>query len=372
MKKLIVLFLLLASIISGIAQDGEGKTFYVGTFTSEGAEGIYQCSFDRSTGKISLQKVFKGIDNPNFLTLSPDGQYLYAVTRPDVGVEPAGGYVQAYRIDNNGGLEFLNKQISYGDDPCHIDITADGKLIAIATYGGGTVTVFPVASEGSLEERGITIHGSGSGPNEARQKAPHAHSVLFTADGKQLFSADLGTDKISIFDVKNGKIISARQSYLKLKPGAGPRHITFHPDEKTLYVINELNSSITAFKKGGRKWKELQTISTLPEGFEGENYCADIHVSADGRYLYGTNRGHNSIAVYSIENKSKRLNLITNIDSEGDWPRNFTLSPDGKYLLTANQKSGNITVFAIDPNTGIPEYTGNELKIPSPVCLVFN
>lgn len=372
MKKLIVIMLYLITLVSVNAQQPNGIRLFAGTFTSEGAEGIYLCRFNEDTGQIVLEKVFKGIDNPNFLTISPDRQFLFTVTRPDAVVEPSGGYVQAYRIAKNGDLEFINKQVSHGADPCHIDITADGRMVAIATYGGGSVTVFPVAQDGILGERGITIHGSGSGPNSSRQKEPHAHSVLFSPDGKQLFSADLGTDKISIFDVQEGKIRSAGQSYLHLEPGAGPRHLALHPDGKTLYVINELNSTITSFRKGSRKWKKLQTITTLPEGFNGENFCADIHISADGRYLYGSNRGHNSIAVFRINDRTSKLSMITTVDTEGNWPRNFTLSPDGRYLLSANQRSGNIAVFRIDPQTGIPEYTGNELKIPSPVCLVFS
>lgn len=371
MKKLLTIIQLFVFILSVHAQNQSESTLFAGTFTSEGAEGIYVCRFDNQSGKLSLQKVFKGIDNPSFLTLSPDRQYLYAVTRPAAAVEPSGGYVQSYRIDAENDLHFINKQVSNGADPCHIDITTDGKKVAIATYGGGTVSVYQVSPNGSLNKADITINNTGSGPNKQRQTAPHAHSVLFTPDDKQLFSADLGTDKISIFDVSDGKIISANQSYLALEPGAGPRHITFHPDARTLYVINELNSTITVFRKSRKKWKQQQAISTLPDDFTGESFCADIHVSPDGQYLYGSNRGHNSIAVFAIDNKTKKLSLKTTVHTEGDWPRNFTISPDGKFLLAANQRSGNVTVFKLNAETGVPEFTGNELKIPAPVCLVF-
>lgn len=371
MKKITALYIILLLAISLSAQNNDAVSLYVGTFTSEGSEGIYLCKFNESTGEIALQKIFKGIDNPSFLQISPDQNFLYIVTRPAAEIEQSGGYVQAYKIGKEGDLQFINKQVSNGDGPCHIDVSPDGNFTAIATYGGGTVSLYKINQDGSLDVASSTIINEGSGPNKSRQTSPHAHSVLFSHTGNQLFSADLGTDRINIFDIKKEELVPAGQTHLKLAPGAGPRHFKFHPDRKTLYVINELNSTVTTFKKSGKKWQEEQTVSSLPKDFEDTSYSADIHISPDGRYLYGSNRGHNSIAVFKIEEKSNRLNWVTSVSTQGDWPRNFTLSPNGKFLLAANQRSGNIAVFKINPENGIPEYTGKEVKIPSPVCLVF-
>src|SRR5690554_1829399 len=371
MKNSIGILILLILTLSITAQNPSVSNLYVGSFTSEGAEGIYLCQFDNSTGKISLHKVFKGIEDPSFIRLSPDRNFLYAVTRASNDLEKSVGNIQSYRIEPDGNLVFLNKQVSNGEGPCHVDISPDGRFAAIATYGSGTVSLYPLNEDGSLKKASITIHNTGSGAHPTRQTKPHAHSTIFSPDGKQLFSADLGTDKINIFNVKDNKIISAGQSYLNLTPGAGPRHFKFHPNGKLMYVINELNSTITTFSKKGRKWKTYQTITTIPVDFTEENYCADIHVSPDGRYLYGSNRGHNSIAVYTINPKSKKLEWVTAVSSQGDWPRNFTLSNDGKFLLAANQRSGNIAVFKINPENGIPEFTGYNLELPAPVSLEF-
>ncbi len=363
--------LLFVWLTPAVAQENSTEKIYVGTFTSEGAEGIYLCHFDDSTGEISLEKIFKGIDNPSFLKVSPDKKFLYAVTRAPADIEASGGYVNAYRIQQNGDLQFINKQVSNGSGPCHVDISSDGKFVAIATYGGGTTSLYKVNDDGGLEPSGSTIKNKGSGPDKARQKAPHAHSIRFSPYDRQVFSADLGTDRLNIFDLKKEKLVAGKQSFVRLAPGAGPRHFDFHPDKKVIYVINELNSTISSFRKSGKTWEELETVSTVPKDFKGENYCADIHVSADGQFLYGSNRGHNSIAVYKIDNKTQRLDWQTSVSTRGDWPRNFTLSPDGKFLLVANQNSGNIVVFRIPPESGIPEFTGKELELPAPVCLDF-
>lgn len=371
MRKILSIVISVVLSLAVTAQENNMHDLYVGTFTSEGAEGIYHCRFDEGTGKITLTNIFKGVDNPSFLEFSPDRNFLYAVTRPSDKVESSGGYVHAYKTGPGGKLIFLNKQSANGMDPCHIDVSPDGKFAAVATYGGGTVSLYTIGVDGRLEEARSTVLGKGSGPDKNRQQGPHAHSVIFSDDSKTLFSADLGTDRLNIYPVTENKLDTTRHSFLKLAPGAGPRHFRLHPDGTALYVINELNSTITAFHKKGESWHEIQTLSSVPEGFEEKNYCADIHVAEDGRYLYGSNRGHNSIAVYTIDNESKRLEWITAVPVQGDWPRNFTLSPGGRFLLAANQKSGNISVFKINADTGIPEFTGNQINLPSPVCLLF-
>jgi 6-phosphogluconolactonase len=370
MQKILGAIFILLLFFQGYGKTPDLGKFYVGTFTSEGAEGIYLCSFDFSNGEIALVKTFKGMDNPSFLEISPNRNFLYAVTRPSEKIEKSGGYIQAYKIGKNGDLEFLNKQVSHGSDPCHVDVSPDGNFVAIATYGGGTTSLYKINDDGKVSPASSTIINKGSGPT-SRQSAPHAHSIKFSKNGKQAFSADLGTDQLNIFDLKKGKLIPAKQPFVKLEPGSGPRHFDFHPNANIIYIINELNSTINVIEKNGRNLEVVQTISTLPENFSGTSYCADIHVSADGKYVYGSNRGHNSIAVFKTDPVSKQLTFLSTISTHGEWPRNFTLTADGKFLLVANQHSRNITVFNINAETGIPEYAGKELKIPAPVCLEF-
>lgn len=369
MKRLLIVFLFSVILFSGQGQTSQN--IYVGTFTSEGAEGIYLCSFNASTGKIQLEKTFKAIDNPSFLSISPDEEYLYAVSRTSTKIEKSGGYVLAYRINPNGELEFINKQLSHGTGPCHINVSADGKYVAIATYGGGTISVYPVKAGGGLLPASSTVQFKGSGPNKRRQEAPHGHSIKFSPFSSFVFSADLGTDQLNIFRLKDGKLVATEQQFVKLAPGAGPRHFDFHPEGNFIYLINELNSTVEVIENKMGTWQSIQTVSTLPSGFNGDNYCADIHVSADGKFVYGSNRGHNSISVFQVNPDSKKLTLVSTTSTQGEWPRNFTLSPEGKFLIAANQHSGNITVFQIDQESGELQFTGSQLEIPSPVCLEF-
>jgi 6-phosphogluconolactonase len=371
MKKIIVFLVLIISVLGICGQQPKTQQFYVGTFTSEGAKGIYLCGFDEVTGEISLQQTFLGVDNPSFLKLSPDNKYLYVVNRASKEIEPSGGFVSAYEVGKNGALHFLNKQLSHGADPCHVDVSPDGKFVALANYGGGNTAMYPVAENGSLLPASSVIKNEGSSVNQSRQTKPFAHSIKFSPFNKQVFSADLGTDQLNIFTLEGEKLVQPGQKYVKLEPGAGPRHFSFHPDGDVIFVINELNSTITAIRKTGDVWEKYQTISTLPAEFKETSYCADIHVSADGKYLYGSNRGHNSIAVFGINSETKQLKSIGFVSVEGNWPRNFSISPNGNYLLAANQRSGNITVFKINKETGMPEFTGKSIQIPAPVCIEF-
>lgn len=361
-----LLFFLLLSVLPVKSQK-----FYVGTFTSEGAEGIYLCGFNTETGDVELEKTFKAVDNPSFLRLSPNKKFLYVASRTTPEVEKSGGYVMAYKVRENGELEFLNKQVSNGRGPCHVDVSPNGRNVAIANYGGGSISLFPVLDDGCLDSCRRVIKNTGSGPDKIRQKQPHAHSIKFSPYNNQVFSADLGTDQLNIYQLGNYNLKSNGQYFVKIPPGAGPRHFEFHPSEEVIYVINELNSTITAVKCTNNDWKVFQNVSTLPDRFNGESYCADIHISRDGKYLYGSNRGHNSIAVFEVKPEDQSLDLVDVVSVEGNWPRNFALSPDSKWMLVANQKSGDITVFKIDKITGMPEYTGKKIELPAPVCIEF-
>lgn len=366
-----MVFMLIMNVLFGLGQSSETPSFYVGTFTSEGAKGIYLCDLDNKTGDIVLRKTFVGIDNPSFLKVSDDKKFLYVVGRAPKEIEKSGGYVLAYKIGNDKSIQFLNKQLSHGADPCHVDVSNDGKFVAVANYGGGTTALYPVAENGSLKPASSVIVNKGSGINSARQSNPHAHSIKFAPSGNHVFSADLGTDQLDIFILENEKLVQNVQPFVKMEPGAGPRHFDFHPDGDCIFVINELNSTITTVQPAGQKWETTQTISTLPADFKEISYCADIHVSADGNFLYGSNRGHNSIAVFEIQKGTRELKSKGFVSVEGNWPRNFSLSPGGEFLLVANQKSGNITVFKINKESGLPEFTGKQIQIPAPVCIEF-
>ena len=371
MKRTLLLSVLIMSVLCVFGENPVKQHFYVGTFTSEGAKGIYYCEFDNETGDIDLKETFQGVDNPSFVKISPDRKYLYVVNRAPKEIEPTGGYVSAYEIGKNGIIKFLNKQLSHGADPCHVDVSKDGKFVAVANYGGGTTALYQVDKNGSLLPASSVIVNEGSSVNKSRQTKPFAHSIKFSPFSTQVFSADLGTDQFNIFSLEGDKLVQDGQKFVKLDPGAGPRHFDFHPGGDFIYVISELNSTITTLKRDGQKWEKYQVISTLPDDFKEVSYCADIHVSADGKFLYGSNRGHNSIAVFEINSETKQLKSKGFVPVEGNWPRNFALSPDGNFLLVANQKSGNITVFTIDKITGIPEFTGKEIKLPAPVCIEF-
>lgn len=371
MKKVILLFVLIMNVLFSVAEGNDKQQFYVGTFTNGESKGIYLCEFNTETEEIQVKETFAGLDNPSFLKVSKDKNFLYVVCRAPKNVEPGGGYVQAYKIGKGNKIQFLNKQITHGEDPCHVDVSQDGKYVAIANYGGGSTALYPVSENGLLEPTSSVIVNKGSSANENRQTKPHAHSIKFSPYDNQVFSADLGTDQLDIFLLQEGKLIQPEQAFVKLKAGSGPRHFDFYPNDKVIFVINELNSTITSFKSEDGQWKEFQTISTIPENFEGVNYCADIHVSADGKYLYGSNRGHNSIAAFEIDKETKELKTKGFVSVEGDWPRNFSLSPSGEHLLVANQNSSNITVFRINRESGMPEFTGKQIKIPAPVCIEF-
>jgi len=365
MKKIFLGFGLIICILSAMSQTSGMLTFYVGTYTTEGGKGIVQCKLNNANGEILVGNSFGEIINPSFLKISPDNKFLYAVT------ETKDGFVTAFEIEKNGGLKQINKQKSNGDDPCQIDVSDDGKFVGVANYSSGTLSLYPVDNYGGLNPSTSVITNKGSGPNKLRQAGSHAHSIKFSPFSNEVFNADLGTDQFNILTLNNDKLYQSVQKFVKMEPGAGPRHFIFSQNGKFIYIINELNSTVSQLQKVNDNWELVLSVSTLPEGFKGESFCADIHISADGRFLYGSNRGNNSIVVFEINKISGTLKTIGFVSVEGNWPRNFALSPDGGFLLAANQKSGNITVFKINKATGMPEFTGKEIKMASPVCVEF-
>ncbi|HSL55598.1 MAG TPA: lactonase family protein [Pyrinomonadaceae bacterium] len=354
-------------------QDRE-LTLYVGTYTSGKSEGIYVYRMDRATGALTKFSSIKSV-NPSFLTIDRSKRYLYAVNEVGEYAGKPSGSVSAFAIDAaTGNLRLLNEQATQGADPCHLSIDTRKRALLVANYTGGSVTVLPVRTDGTVGMAIDVKQHEGSGIKE-QQKGPHAHCVILDRSERHALAADLGIDKVMIytFDRATGKLSTGKQSFAELTAGAGPRHLTLHPSGKYLYVINELDSTMTSFRYNelNGTLTLIETVSTLPGDFAGVSYCADVHVSPSGRFLYGSNRGHNSIVVFEINPRTGKLTPVEHVSTEGNWPRNFTIDPAGKFLLVANQRSDNVVVFNIDKNTGRLTPTVNNEQIPAPVCLKF-
>jgi 6-phosphogluconolactonase len=347
---------------------------YVGTYTSGKSEGIYGYYMFPVAGGLTRFTSTSSV-NPSFLAIDGSRKYLYAVNEVGEYAGKPGGGVSAFAIDaEKGGLRLLNEQATLGADPCYVTIDRKRKNLLVANYTGGSVTVLPIRSDGTLGMATDVKQHEGSGPKE-QQKGPHAHCVILDRSERYALVADLGIDKVMIyrFDSSKGKLTPNNQPFAELKPGAGPRHITFHPTGAYLYAISELDSTLTSFNYNGSNGTlaHIETVSTLPSDFSGASYCADVHISASGRFLYGSNRGHNSIVVFEIDPRTGKLTLVEHVSTQGDWPRNFVLDPHGTVLLVANQRSDNVVSFSIDRDTGRLRPTGVIEQIPSPVCLKF-
>jgi len=347
---------------------------YVGTYTTGKSEGIYLYRLNLTTGELRLAGTTGHVINPSFLSLSPDESYLYAVNEVDQFAGAKSGAVSAFAVDQrSGALRLLNQQSSLGASPCYVEVEAHGKFVLTANYGGGNVSVFPVQHDGSLGTATDMQQDHGSGPNRERQEGPHAHCIVLDRTNQFAYSCDLGTDRIMIFrfDNRNGKLLPADPPFVDLKPGDGPRHVAIHPTGAYVFVINELHSTVTAFARDQRKGSltPLRTVSTLPADFTGANTGADIHVSADGRFVYCSNRGHDSIGIFRFDPKTG-LTVAGHESTRGRTPRNFGIDPSGRFLLVANQNSDNVVVFRRDEATGRLSLI-TQVEVPSPVCVKF-
>ena len=351
--------------------DTKSRIMYVGTYTSGKSEGIYR--YEVNASALKRDRAFKSI-NPSFLAIDHSRHYLYAVNEVNDYGGKSSGSVSAFKIERGGSLHFLNEQPTRGADPCHLTVDRKRKHLLVANYTGGNLAVLPIHHDGSLGPASDVQQHEGSGPKE-QQKGPHAHCIILDRSERHAISTDLGIDKVMVyrFDRSSGKLTPAKQPFVQLQAGAGPRHLTLHPSGEYLYVINELDSSMAAFQydEDEGALTHIDTVSTLPSDFSGVSYCADVHVSRSGKFLYGSNRGHNSIAVFEIDERSGKIKLVQHASTEGNWPRNFAIDPSGKFLLVANQRTDNVAVLAIDEDTGRLTPTGRIEEIPAPVCLKF-
>jgi len=339
----------------------EGKIFYVGTYTQNNSEGIYKYSL-LDNGHIDAIGLVVKTENPSFLTKSTDNKYLLSVS------EAQEGLVTSFEITKDG-LEFMSEKPSGGAHPCFVTINKEGYVL-VANYTGGNVGLLKLGPNGKLSKLLDVQQHIGSGTTE-RQEAPHAHSVRFEKNSNTIISVDLGTNELlfSAIDSVQQKLMPSTQHTLKMVAGAGPRHLAFHPYENWIYTVNELNSTVSLITKQQNNYMLESSISTLPENFTQENTCADIHISDDGKFLYASNRGHNSIAIFSI-GKEGKLSLVGHESTRGNGPRNFSLSPDNNFIVVANQHTNNLVSFKRDANTGKLTYI-TEVKAYAPVCILF-
>lgn len=369
--------LLIVLAMNSVALCGEHR-FFVGTYTrgNDTSDGIYTSTFDDSTGALSEPTLAVKADNPSFLAVHPTKDLLFAcIETNDFGDEPTGA-VSAFRIDQNSAkLTLINQQPTGGGAPCHANVDATGKLLLVANYIGGNVAVFPIADDGQLGERSCLIQHIGSGPNQARQTSPHAHSINLSADNRFGYAADLGIDRIQIyrFDSENGRLVPSAADSVAVKPGGGPRHFSIHPSGMFAYTNNELTCEATAFKRDPTSGalKVLQNISTLPDGFDGRKSTAECLVHPSGKFLYVSNRGHDSIAVFRIDQTTGMLSTVEIEKTTGQEPRNFVFDPSGKWLIAENQNSDTIVTFAINQATGAISPTGHMINVGKPVCIRF-
>lgn len=353
----------------------KAPTVFVGTYTEkEGSQskGIYVYRMDPSSGELTFQWEARGVINPSYLAIHPQQKFLYAVNEVQSFAGQEGGGVTALAIElGSGELNLLNAYSSQGKDPCYISIEKSGQFALVANYSGGNAAMLPIQRDGKLGPASDVVRHSGSSVHPQRQTAPFMHSIIPDPTNRFAIAADLGADKIVVYemDLENGTL--RKHGEVNVKPGSGPRHTIFHPNGHYLYLINELSSTLAVYRfdSDAGSLEEVQTISTLPDDFEGENLCADLHIH--GKYLYASNRKHDSIAWYLIDEDTGRLSYQGEIPSGGKEPRGFAIDPTGNFLLAAHERSGNIVIFQIDPPTGKLIKTGQEMKLSYPVCVKF-
>lgn len=340
---------------------------YIGTYTKGESKGIYSFTLDTETQRIENIKAVAEVGNPTYVTVSPNNEYLYAVAK-----EGESGGVAAYSINREtGGLELINSQVTEGASPCHISVDSENGYVVTANYHKGTIELYRAGEKGSVQPAASVVQHEGNGPNKERQEKPHAHYSGFTPDGKYIAAIDLGIDKLITYEVKDGQLQEVES--LSVKPGSGPRHLEFHPNGKIAYLMTELSNEVIvlAYDSENGSFKELQYISAIPEDFTENSQGAAIHVSSDGRFVYVSNRGHNSIAVFAVNEESGELSFVEYTSTEGDWPRDFSFDPSEKFLIVANQETGNLVLFSRDESTGKLTLLQSDAAVPYPVCVKF-
>lgn len=370
----------LPAALVGLALAGsvsaEQFLLYVGTYTGSKSEGIYAYRFDSGSGEVTELGLAAKATNPTFLAVHPNGRFVYACNETDKWRDQPGGYVTAFKVEPaTGRLTELNQQSSVGGGPCHLNVDGSGQNVLVANYGGGSVASLPLSSDGSLKPHSAFVQHVGSSVNPARQKEPHGHSVNLSPDNRFAFVADLGTDKIQTyaFDAGAGSLTARPELDVVLPPGSGPRHFAFGPKGARAYVINELLQTVTSFRYAPKTGKltAVDTISTVPDAKPVPgNSTAEVRVHPNGKFVYGSNRGHDSIAVFAVGQGGK-LTAIQHMPVGGKTPRNFNFDPSGRFLFAGHQGSDSFAVFTVDGKTGRLTATGRTYKVGAPVCFRF-
>ena len=372
-----LLLLSFATLISTPAAEKEWLAYF-GTYTGKKSKGIYVARFNPATGKLSAPELAGEAISPSFLAVHPKGKWLYAVNEIDNFTGKKSGGVSGFAIDaKSGKLSPINQQSTVGGGPCHVSLDASGRVVLVANYGGGSVASYRVDKKGSLSSDVSFIQHQGSGVNRGRQEAPHGHAIVTDPGNKFALACDLGLDKVLIYklDAKKGSLTPNDPPFGRVAQGSGPRHMAFHPSGKFAWVINEMVCTVTSFsfdpKRG--ELKELQTISSLPADTKmiPSYNTAEILAHPSGKFVYGSNRGHDTLAVYAVDRKQGTLKLVEHVSTQGKTPRSFGIDPSGRWLLAANQSSDTVVVFAIDPATGKLKPTGQSIEVGSPVSVVF-
>ena len=364
---LISLVLLLVSLSAGAAD----MFVYFGTHRSGPGIGFSLGHFDTDTGVLSKPEFIMEAVEPAFFVIHPDGKHLYSCNSGKTT-----DLVSAYEINpKTGKLTLLNQKPAGGADPSYITLDQTARYALVANYQGGSIAVLPIKPDHSLGDRTGFAQHTGRSVNPERQTRPYAHSIIVDPSNRFALVADLGVDKVFVyrFDAKDGSLTPNDPPFATVKPGSGPRHVKFHPNGKWVYLINELACTVIGFNWDATKGSltEFQTIATLPEGFTGTNTCAELQVHPNGRFLYGSNRGHDSIVVYAIDQATGKLSLVERVSSQGNWPRTFTFDPTGKWILVANHNSDNAVVFRVDETTGKLTPVGQPVGVPYPFCERF-
>jgi len=374
MLKRFIYFIISLVFIYQLSEAQSGEFIYVGTFSGDVEKGIYVYEFARAKGTLSLVQTLGGMESPSYIEIHPNGRFLYSVNRNSVNEEESWGSVSSYSIDpSTGRLTHINDRPSFGNAPCHMSLDSQGRILFIANYGTGSIAVYPIEEDGSLAPASKVIQHTGSSIGGERQQGPHAHCAVVSPRDDYLYAADLGTDRIKTYRInyKEKSMDPVPGSDGIADPGSGPRHITISEDQKFLYLLEEMGHQVAVFdinpKNGALS--AIQTISTLPESYNETNFCADIHIDPSGKYLYASNRGHNSLAIFEIDQKNGQLSLVDIESVYGNWPRNFLIDPRGDFLFVANRRTNNVVVFKRDLSSGKLAATGVKVSVPEPVCV---
>ena len=347
--------------------------FYIGTYTHRDSEGVYLLELDPDAGRLSPPRLAGKAENPSFVTLHPNGRFLYAANETGTFDGRESGAVTAFAVDaDTGALKDINQQASGGTAPCYVSVDAAGKVAMAANYGGGSVAALKIRNDGGLDEALVVPH-RGSGPDPKRQRAPHAHQILPAPGNCFAVAADLGMDKVIVYrlDAELGALEPQGDPVQVGPAGAGPRHVAFGADGRFVYVVNEMGGSVTTCAWDGEagELRAIETVSTLPEGYTGKKSCAEVRVHPSGRFVYASNRGHDSIAVFEVDEQTGRLQARGQIHTGGKEPRNFALDAQGRWLLAAHQESDEVVLLAVDEASGKLEETGERVDVSMPVCV---